>query len=133
VLFHNSLTVGITDELLTQTIKLNSGVTLIPKEVIYSRALPAMDSYYVVSDQDFEGLPAPKRKENYHAWQVTDGKENILAASKKIGEVLPPHEFFAKDFSIYQLNKQYGLVLFVGLFIGIVFFVSAGSFLYFRL
>jgi putative ABC transport system permease protein len=124
---------GQTDELHKQTIKLNSGVTLTPKEVLYSRALPATDSYYVVSDQDFEVLPAPKREEHYHAWQVTDGKENILAASKKIVEVLPPQEFFAKDFSIYQLNKQYGLVLFVGLFIGIVFFVSAGSFLYFRL
>ena len=29
--------------------------------------------------------------------------------------------------------KSYGPILFVGLFIGIVFFVSAGSFLYFRL
>ncbi|WP_251551682.1 ABC transporter permease [Neobacillus muris] len=124
---------GQTDELLEQSIKLNTGVTLRPKEVISSRALPATDSYYVVSDQDFEELPASKREESYHAWQVTDGKENIVEASKKIAEMVSPGEFYAKDYSIYQLNKQYGLVLFVGLFIGIVFFVSAGSFLYFRL
>lgn len=124
---------GQTEELLEQTIKLNSDVTLQPEEVIYSRALPTTDSYFVVSDQDFEELPTPLREDNYHAWQVTDGKDNILAAAKKIEEVLPPSEFFAKDYSIYQLNKQFGLVLFVGLFIGIVFFVSAGSFLYFRL
>ncbi|MFP7298303.1 ABC transporter permease [Neobacillus niacini] len=124
---------GQTEELRKQTIELNSGATLNPKEVIYSRALPATDSYYVVSDQDFEELPAPSREESYHVWQVTDGKENIMAASKKIVEVLPPVEFHARDYSIYQLNKEYGLVLFVGLFIGIVFFVSAGSFLYFRL
>jgi putative ABC transport system permease protein len=33
----------------------------------------------------------------------------------------------------YQINKAYGPIMFVGQFIGIVFFVSAGSFLYFRL
>lgn len=124
---------GQTKDLLGQRIKLNSGVTLIPKEVIYSKALPATDSYYVVSDQDFGKLPAPSKEERYHAWQVTDGEENILAASKKIAEVLSPDKFYASDYNIYQLNKGYGLVLFVGLFIGIVFFVSAGSFLYFRL
>lgn len=124
---------GQTEELLKQKLNLNSGTSLIPKEVIYSRALPATDSYYVVSDQDFKELPAPINEESYHAWQVTKGQDNIIAASEKIEKVVPPYEFYAKDYSIYQLNKAYGLVLFVGLFIGIVFFVSAGSFLYFRL
>ena len=32
-----------------------------------------------------------------------------------------------------MVDKAYGPILFVGLFIGIVFFVSSGSFLYFRL
>lgn len=124
---------GQTEELLKQKLNLNSGTSLIPKEVIYSRALPATDSYYVVSDQDFKELPAPISEESYHAWQVIKGQDNIIAASEKIEKVVPPYEFYAKDYSIYQLNKAYGLVLFVGLFIGIVFFVSAGSFLYFRL
>ncbi len=124
---------GQTEELLKQKLNLNSGTSLIPKEVIYSRALPATDSYYVVSDQDFKELPEPISEESYHAWQVIKGQDNIIAASEKIEKVVPPYEFYAKDYSIYQLNKAYGLVLFVGLFIGIVFFVSAGSFLYFRL
>jgi len=124
---------GQTDELLEEKIKLNSGAMLYPAKVIESRSLPATDSYYVVSDQNYAELPAPKREEHFHAWQVTGGEENIIAAAKKINELLPPGEFMAKDYSIYQLNQQYGLVLFVGLFIGIVFFVSAGSFLYFRL
>src|SRR5690625_7624750 len=34
---------------------------------------------------------------------------------------------------IYEIKKLLSLVMLVGLFIGIVFFVSAGSFLYFRL
>ncbi|MDE1455852.1 ABC transporter permease, partial [Bacillus paralicheniformis] len=41
--------------------------------------------------------------------------------------------FAAVDYEVYDISKGYGPVLFVGLFIGIVFFVSAGSFLYFRL
>lgn len=124
---------GQTEELLGQTIELNSDVVLKPEEVIYSKALPAYDSYYVVSDQDFEQLPEPMREEFYHAWQVTNGEEHILTAAEKIYEALPHYEFYARDYMVHQLNKSYGLVLFVGLFIGIVFFVSAGSFLYFRL
>jgi len=31
------------------------------------------------------------------------------------------------------MNQAYGIVLFIGLFIGAVFFVASGSFLYFRL
>src|SRR5699024_6287937 len=41
--------------------------------------------------------------------------------------------FTAVDYVVYDINKVWCPVLFVGLFIGIVFFVSAGSFLSFRL
>jgi putative ABC transport system permease protein len=124
---------GHTEKLLEQTISLTSGETLIPEGVISSRALPTLASYYVVSDQDFERLPNPIREEYYHVWQVTKGEKNTLSASKKILEALPDYEFYSRDYMIHEVNKYYGLVLFVGLFIGIVFFVSAGSFLYFRL
>jgi len=43
------------------------------------------------------------------------------------------YAFQAFDYMFYMINKAYGPILFIGLFIGIVFFVSAGSFLYFRL
>jgi len=36
-------------------------------------------------------------------------------------------------YELYKMNQSYGVVLFIGLFIGAVFFVAAGSFLYFRL
>ena len=39
----------------------------------------------------------------------------------------------AVDFIVHDVNKMWSPIMFVGLFIGIVFFVSAGSFLYFRL
>lgn len=125
---------GQTEELLKQTIELDTGATLKPEEVIYSRDLPATDSYYVISDKDYEALPSPKKEDSYHAWQVIDGEEeDIVEASRKLVEVLSPYEITSREFEIYQTNKDFGLILFVGLFVGIVFFVSAGSFLYFRL
>lgn len=124
---------GQTEELLKQNVVLNSGVTLEPDEVVYSRALPATDSYYVVSDNDYEELPAPNYQDHYFAWQATDGKDGLLEVSEKLYEVLPVYQLYVLDYEIYLMNKQFALVLFVGLFIGIVFFVSAGSFLYFRL
>src|SRR5699024_113054 len=44
-----------------------------------------------------------------------------------------PYSFQSIDYLEYSMNKMYGPILFIGLFIGLVFFVSAGSFLYFRL
>ncbi|WP_368659414.1 ABC transporter permease [Metabacillus halosaccharovorans] len=134
VVEYTDSTYGQTDELLKQSIKLKSGETLKPKEVIYSRALPDTDSYYVVSDENYEELQATLSwEEKYHAWQVTKGEDNILEASTTLAETLQQYEFTAVEYEIYEINKAFGLVMFVGLFIGIVFFVSAGSFLYFRL
>jgi putative ABC transport system permease protein len=125
---------GQTEELLQQTIETASGEKInLNDGVIYSRALPAFDSYYVVSDSDYEELPAPVQEHSFHAWQSTDGEESVLSASEKLKEELHPSEFISGVYEVYQLNKQYGSVMFVGLFIGLVFFVSAGSFLYFRL
>jgi putative ABC transport system permease protein len=120
-------------DLLSKKIKLNKGSTLKPKEVIYSNALPASGSYYVVSDEDYKQLPEPKDQQSYYAWQATAGKEKIMAASEKLYKKLERYEITSVDYEIYEIMKGYGPILFVGLFIGIVFFVSAGSFLYFRL
>jgi putative ABC transport system permease protein len=124
---------GQTKDLLKETITLTTGKTLKPKDVMYSRALPATDSYYIVSDDDFLKLPEPMNQVSYYAWQATGGKEGVMAASEKLYEQIPRHEIMAVDYEIYEIMKFYGPILFVGLFIGIVFFVSAGSFLYFRL
>jgi putative ABC transport system permease protein len=124
---------GQTGELLKEAIELNSGVRLLPDEVIYSRALPATDSYYVVSDADYKELPISAREQGFHAWQATDGKDGVFKASEKLYKELPPNEISSGEYEVYLINKNYAPILFVGLFIGIVFFVSAGSFLYFRL
>ncbi|MCS0787881.1 ABC transporter permease [Cytobacillus firmus] len=124
---------GQTKELLNETITLKSGTVLKPKEVIHSKALPATDSYFIVSDEDYQKLSEPEFQESYYAWQATDGEERVMAASEKLYKELPRYEITSVEYEIYEIMKGYGPILFVGLFIGIVFFVSAGSFLYFRL
>ena len=94
--------------------------------------LPGMDQYYIVGDEIESQLAPPKDVYSYIAWQVIDGDDDaIIAAGEELSAEL--YALFAIDYTVYDINKMWSPVLFVGLFIGIVFFVSAGSFLYFRL
>src|SRR5699024_291570 len=67
-------------------------------------------------------------------WQVKKGhEESVIDAGRTISEKFNYEvPFTAVDYISYEINKSYGPILFIGLFIGLVFFVSAGSFLYFR-
>lgn len=122
-----------TEKLLQREVELNSGIVLQPQEVLNSKALPNTFSYYVVSDVDYEDLPAPIDEMNFYAWQVTDGEERIFDVSEELYPQLNDYQFTPTEYKVYITEKQFASLLFVGLFIGIVFFVSAGSFLYFRL
>ncbi|MED2942352.1 ABC transporter permease [Bacillus swezeyi] len=121
-------------ELLKQPITLASGKKIHADQVIQSKALPETGSYYVVTDSDYEQLKKPKIETWFYAWQAQDKNDkHVIEAGEKLTEKLEPFQFFAVDYEIYNLNRGYGPILFIGLFIGVVFFVSAGSFLYFRL
>ncbi|MCH1627457.1 ABC transporter permease [Ferdinandcohnia quinoae] len=122
-----------TEALMKQTVELNSGTSLQPQEVLISKALPNRFSYYVISDHDYEDLPLAIYKMSFYAWQVTDGEERIFAVSEELYPQLNDYQFNPTEYTVYVMKKQYASLMFVGLFIGIVFFVSAGSFLYFRL
>ncbi|WP_026907308.1 FtsX-like permease family protein [Paucisalibacillus globulus] len=121
-------------ETLIQTpIALENGQKVKPTQVIESEVLTEINGYYIVNDTIYDQLGNPIRSDMSAAWQA-DNVENdpIIEAGRKIEEQVP-HKVFAVDYTIYEINKAYGPILFIGLFIGIVFFVSAGSFLYFRL
>src|SRR5690625_3012307 len=94
--------------------------------------LPPIDEYYIVSEELFSKLGEPTEVNKYFAWQVISGKkEDIIEAGRELtAEFLG---FMAIDFLIYDIQSFWSPIMLVGLFIGIVFFVSAGSFLYFRL
>lgn len=119
--------------LMKQAVELNSGVTLLPQEVLVSKALPSSYSYYVISDHDYEDLPTAIDEMSFYAWYVTDGEEGIFAASEALYPQLKTYQFTPTEYEVYVIKKSFASLMFVGLFIGIVFFVSAGSFLYFRL
>ncbi|MGM0218134.1 hypothetical protein IGI43_001234 [Enterococcus sp. AZ126] len=64
-------------------------------------------------------------------WQPKNTSYEQLVSIGKFQEKNIP--FTAKSYTQQSITDMYAPILFVGIFIGIVFFVSAGSFLYFRL
>src|SRR5699024_7706765 len=122
------------DQFFDQPVELENGEKLHLKKVIDNGVLPELFAHYVVSDETYEQLPEPSFTEGYTAWKAEQGqKDEVLQAGETLSEELKPYNFQAIDYTVYSVNKSYGPILFIGLFIGIVFFVSAGSFLYFRL
>ena len=118
---------------LEQPVELTNGERPTVNQTIDSNVLPIMEEHYVVSDELFEQLPKPVGEERFIAWNATSGStEDILDVAEQATEETP-YSFQSIDYLEYSMNKMYGPILFIGLFIGLVFFVSAGSFLYFRL
>ena len=94
--------------------------------------LPEMYEYYIVGQDIYEQLGKPEETLQVVGWQVTEGdKDDIIAAGQALTKQL--NTLMAIDSAVYDISKMWSPIMFVGLFIGIVFFVSAGSFLYFRL
>src|SRR5699024_2168837 len=102
--------------------------------VIEYKLMPEARNNDLVSDAIYNTLENPKDVEDYPVWQADKGQEDKLAqVGESLSDELPSQSFQANDYMIYTINKTVGSILLIGLFIGIVFFVSAGSFLYFRL
>lgn len=95
--------------------------------------LPEFYPYYIVSDAVYQQLAKPENEVTIYSWQVVKGsKEAILQAGEKLTQELQG-DFSAVDYTVYKIRELFSPIMFVGLFIGIIFFVAAGSFLYFRL
>ncbi|WP_068672886.1 ABC transporter permease [Oceanobacillus sp. Castelsardo] len=119
--------------LMESPIRLGNGDDIHPSKKIETEVLPELNGYYVVNDEVYGALGKPVRSETHYVWKAKHGQEDsIINAGRKISEQVG-FEAQAIDYMVYEINKFYGPVLFIGLFIGIVFFVSSGSFLYFRL
>ncbi|MDF1507965.1 ABC transporter permease [Robertmurraya sp. DFI.2.37] len=119
--------------LMESNIQLNTGEELVPSRVVETEVIGELTGYYVVNDNVFEKLGSPLRTTLTVAWEASEADmEQLVKVGEKLEEQLE-YKAFSVDYAIYQINKAFGPILFIGLFIGIVFFVSAGSFLYFRL
>nr|WP_144919587.1 ABC transporter permease [Paenibacillus bovis] len=104
---------------------------------IPTNLLPGFHDFYIVNDNLYQELKKDDTKESlYYAFSIDDWKETI-PVGKKLTEDLhrfgDSYEFTSLGNEWNELNQGFGAVLFVGLFIGVIFFVAAGSFLYFRL
>lgn len=121
------------EALMKSNIKLNNGKEIQPRTVVESEVFSELNGYYVVNDKVYEQLGSPVNTNLSVVWKTKDmNTDQLIEAGKKLDEQVT-HKAFSVDYTLFQINKAYGPILFIGLFIGIVFFVSAGSFLYFRL
>ncbi|MBO1513672.1 ABC transporter permease [Metabacillus bambusae] len=132
MLFNNRLA----EEMMNEPIELKSGAAK-PIEKNESASIPGNLAYYVVTDEDFTQLKEPIEKEDLFIWNAKGAQQELVQVGKILAKNLKKYtedyQYTSVDYEVYEINKQYGPILFVGLFIGIVFFVSSGSFLYFRL
>lgn len=105
---------------------------------IGANIFPNFDDYYVVADGLFDKFTHFEKQGAFYAFYVKDWKETT-ELSKKITTAIPnervvgQYVFFSLPATWNFMNQAFGATLFVGLFIGAVFFVAAGSFLYFRI
>lgn len=114
-------------------IPLSSGEKVTPEKSVVSNVLPGVVDFYVVNDATHGNLPEPASTDKQYVWQTSGTEEELVGVGRELSDEFQPGSFTAIDFAIYEINRTYGPILFIGLFIGIVFFFSAGSFLYFRL
>lgn len=102
-----------------------------------SNAFPIHADFYALADSEFAMLPDTGPIERWHVFDIEDWR-----SSKDAGEELDGYfddipraeaQYSSLAYDLHVMMQGYGVILFIGLFIGIVFFVAAGSFLYFRL
>lgn len=90
----------------------------------------------VVSAAEFQNLPASDRDSASYVYGVEEW-EQTLNVSKQLAQSLhgdgEHFSFTSRAYQMNEINQTFGQIFLTGLFIGAVFFVSAGSFLYFRL
>ena len=81
---------------------------------------------------DIQQVPEGDTESTETYWLTKDDVEQQVAVGKKLQEQ-GFQSIQSTEYMKQTIIDSYAPVLFVGIFVGIVFFVSAGSFLYFRL
>lgn len=121
-------------KLLSEAMTLADGTTLKPTKLMESIVFSEVNAFYILSDQAYDQLSPSSSNDLFFAWLAKgNAEEALITVGAIFEEKFEPGEWFVVDYTFYTINQVYGPIMFVGLFIGIVFFVSAGSFLYFRL
>lgn len=125
-----------TNQQLNSDYKLASGVAIHAGRQVTSTVLPENKASLVLTDEAYHNLGEPDEIRHLHVWIGAKGQPGAVEAGEKLTDSLPysdEYRFIAKDYQLRAAIQGYAPLLFIGLFVGVVFFVSAGSFLYFRL
>lgn len=89
--------------------------------------------YYVIPDETYDRLEHLEMQTIY-AFDVEEWKQTEELGRTLSGQLSGnDYRLLSVAHELAKINQDYGIVLFIGLFIGAVFFVASGSFLYFRL
>jgi putative ABC transport system permease protein len=117
-----------------RSVRLSAGYELKPSTSISPTSLLIDDSYYVIADSLFDKLDRGETNV-FYAFDVKGDYKKTLKIGRDLTEIFHGDNFRFQSlaYDAHQLTQGFGVVLFIGLFIGAVFFVAAGSFLYFRL
>src|SRR5690625_1396866 len=85
--------------------------------------LPEVFEYYIISEATFAKLGEPEQTTRIYDWQVVKGDyDDIIETGEVLTEVYKG-SFFAVDYTVHLIEKIYSPIMFIGLFIGIIFFV----------
>lgn len=123
-------TQGMGGEKATQ-LTLNNQELRIEEVEVNKVVYPSFGNLYVVADETYEAVAKDNQISPFYAWLVTKGSYGEqLAVGKDFAE---PNGIQFKVFMKQMITDSFAPVLFIGFFIGVIFFISAGSFLYFRL
>ncbi|RJG16636.1 FtsX-like permease family protein [Paenibacillus thiaminolyticus] len=111
--------------------------------VASNREMPQMigqnvggDRVAVVPDAAFQRLSASNMDKTVYTYLIEDWKSTLDAAKqleKQLDTSRGDFTFSSRALALNAVNTAFGQIFLAGLFIGAVFFVAAGSFLYLRL
>lgn len=123
---------GDNTELRTDNEKLVVQLKSIEKPIFF------LSDVLVVDGNLFRQLEAKNPLSTMYGFQFANWKESLEISqsiqSQIVGETFNPDaQYFSKAIRYFEAVQLPSLSLFIGLFIAIIFFLAAGSFLYFRL
>ncbi|MGO3732658.1 MAG: ABC transporter permease [Vagococcus sp.] len=99
--------------------------------MISKHIVSTFDDVFVVSDENYPNFLSGTKESVFYGWFVTNG---TFTDQVNVGKSMSEHrDVQSRAYMVQMITDMYAPVLFVGFFISVIFFISAGSFLYFRL
>jgi putative ABC transport system permease protein len=101
-------------------------------EEIHAKLLRDEHEIYIVADRLFDRIETPEEVQPQYVFDVRDWSGTYVVYDeyeKKYGD--NQASLFLSKSHIYETEKRaYGMIMFLSIFLGIIFFVASGSFIY---